>query len=95
MRNGRNRVAPAVLVVILSCEYAKGTPQVYVHLLSSSIEHMEDQEVEIHVCLYVPTTSGVFPTTSGAVFPTTSRVFQKCIGLGKNLCKNLYSLDIV
>ena len=57
----------------------------YVHLLSSSIEHMEDLEVEIHICLYFPTTSGVFPTTSGAVFPTTSGVFQKCIGVGKNV----------
>ena len=67
----------------------------YVHLLSSSIEHMEDLEVEIQICLYFPTTGGVFTTTSGAVFPTTSGVFQKCKGVGQNMCKSLYSLDIV
>ena len=67
----------------------------YVQLLSSSIEHMEYLEVEIHICLYLPTTSGVFPTSSGAAFPTTSGVFQECIGVGNNMCNNLYYLDNV
>ena len=58
----------------------------YVHLLSSSIEHMEDLEVEIHICLYVPTTNGVLSTTSGAVFPTTSGVFPEMYRCREELC---------
>ena len=67
----------------------------YVHFVELKYRTYGDLEVDIHICLYVRTTNGVFPTTSGAVLPTTSGVLQKCKGVRNNMCEKLYSLDNV
>ena len=94
LRNGRNRVAPAVLVVILSCECIRDTTGVctFVKLKYRTYGASGSGHTYLSILSYH---QRCFPATSGAVFPTTSGVFQKCIGVGKNMCKSLYSLDIV